>query len=118
MGIQFLTHNNVITSLTVYFSKEAGLSLFFAEKDGEAGKIIERELPQGTLQDLVRGMTIFINKTGIDKPKLSELQGFVNSYKLAQKIHSLHMDLEVAAHPGFQVLFNFFFNGNCFANFI
>ena len=74
----------------------------FSEADDKDSKV-ERELPQGTLQDLVRGMTIFINKTGIDKAKLNELQGFVKCYKLAQQIHFLHLDLEVAAHPDFQV---------------
>lgn len=74
----------------------------FAESEGRESTE-ERELPQGTLQDLVRGMTIFINKTGIEKAKLNELQGFVQSYTLAQQIHSLHLELEIAAHPDFQV---------------
>ena len=75
---------------------EAGLSLLFSEADNKDAKV-DRELPQGTLQDLVRGMAIFINKTGIDKNKLNELQGFVQCYKLAQQIHLLHLELEVAA---------------------
>ena len=68
-----------------------------------AATAVERELPQGTIQDLVRGMTIFISKTGIEQAKLQEIQDFVNAYKLAQEIHALHVQLESAAHPDFQV---------------
>jgi hypothetical protein len=81
----------------------------FTETATKEETAVERELPQGTLQDLVRGMTIFINKTGIDKIKLNELQDFVLSYKLAQQIHQLHVELEVSAHPDFQVPFSSFF---------
>lgn len=94
---------SILSSCLYLLRQEAGLSLLFTEAEGE-GAAQERELPQGTLQDLVRGMTIFINKTGIERAKQIELQSFVQSYKLAQQIHELHMQLEVAAHPDFQVL--------------
>lgn len=87
--------------------KDAGIYLLFAENAkglvGQGTASVERELPQGTIQDLVRGMTIFISKTGIEQAKLQEIQDFVNAYKLAQEIHALHEQLENAAHPDYQV---------------
>jgi hypothetical protein len=71
--------------------------LLFAENakgQAAAATTVECELPQGTIQDLVHGMTIFVSKTGIEQAKLQEIQDFVNAYKLAQGIHLLHMQLE------------------------
>ena len=94
-----------------YFGrKDAGIYLLFAENSkglvAQGTATVERELPQGTIQDLARGMTIFISKTGIEQAKLQEIQDFVNAYKLAQEIHTLHVQLESAAHPDFQVVYS------------
>lgn len=70
---------------------------------------MERELPQGTIQDLVRGMTIFISKTGVEKEKLEKMNHFVKAYTLAQDIHALHCLLENSAHPDFQVQYTLLF---------
>ena len=100
--------------INFFCRKDSRIYLLFAENDKglvwQGTATIERELPQGTIQDLVRGMTIFISKTGIEQTKLQEIQDFVNAYKLAQEIHALHAQLESAAHPDFQVYFAIIIN--------
>lgn len=80
------------------------LSLYFTENSIDNSSILQkRELPRANLQDLVCGMTIFINQDTIkEQKKLDDISRFVSVYKKAQDIHSLRLQLEAAGHPDYQ----------------
>jgi hypothetical protein len=79
------------------------LSLYFTENSVDSTTTQKRELPRANLQDLVCGMTIFINQDTIkEQKKLDDISRFVSVYKKAQDIHSLRLQLEAAGHPDYQ----------------
>ena len=79
------------------------LSLHFTENTMDNNNIKTRKLPRSNLQDLVCGMTIFINQDTIkEKEKLNEISKFVTIYRKSQEIHQVRLQLEAAGHPGFQ----------------
>ena len=79
-------------------SSEDSLSLYFTEGDA-----IRHELPRANMQDLVTGMTIFINQDSIqDNAQSDDISLFVAVYQKAQEIHNIRLQLEASGHPKHQ----------------
>eukprot|EP01114_Cavostelium_apophysatum_P014001 TRINITY_DN3512_c0_g1_i9.p1 TRINITY_DN3512_c0_g1~~TRINITY_DN3512_c0_g1_i9.p1 ORF type:complete len:5234 (+),score=1501.00 TRINITY_DN3512_c0_g1_i9:231-15932(+) len=95
-----LSHHSQSEDFALHFRDDLRSNL--SKETTDSDPAATRTLPQANLQDLVLGISIFINKDTIALEKLRDLQRFVDVYQLAQNIHSLRLELESIGHPQFQ----------------
>ncbi|KAL6077130.1 Replication factor C small subunit [Balamuthia mandrillaris] len=66
-------------------------------------KKVEHKIPFSHLQDLIRGIAVFVNQSSIvDEERLRQLNEFVEIFRLADQAHKLRLQLEAKGHPDFQ----------------
>jgi len=93
----------------IYKSRSSMFKLgkeFFIEfnpdkENNEKQKVEVEKVPVETLQDLVRGIRLFISQDNLDKEKIKIIKEFVAIFPIAEKIHNLLLKLEECGHPDF-----------------